>query len=826
MGDSGGDRQPGRSITERENLARAQNMRESTTGAHRVTPPLQASVTVRSQEYALLNEALAALPAQPDAVHQAVLSFARIGLYGPVRDLITDARWGLLRRDEYRALLKRLEHAPTGRIEWSSLTRRFENNSRRLLTARPHLAAWEQNWRKLPERAALYRSLDGNHHLLMRGEDGVPHGRAPLLDVRGVLDGLKLPHGAHAHTCPPYALCDDRFGALLSRVFDLTRRMLHGFAPRLYALEHDEEALGAALYLLEDIEPLCHERVELLIGPDCVERLQALLDAAPERDLPRHVLGFPATGDLQARVLAAVENLTARRAAAATSHMGAARQWYANHTTLYWSERFARPRREPLRVLGLTSRFTTVLQYAMRDLRAAFERRGHRFHTLIEPTDHDLLTPLEVTRTINEFRPDLVIAIDHTRAGQNGLIPDRVPFVCWVQDLLPHLMTPRAGESMNDLEFFIAPELHQFVTTYRYPAERGLAWTLATDAALYSADPLPEIDLAPHRCDVSYVSNQSQTPEAFVADYLARSMNHDKGRVLCEWLWRRIESQVRGGASPPSATLLLPEAREATGIAPSDAAAADLLSRTFIHPLSELIFRQSTLEWVAAYCEQTGRTLRLYGLGWESHPRLGRYACGVARNGVMLRAVYQASRVNLQVIGSGAVHQRLLDGLAAGGFFLIRSCPLDHLHEPVTALLDEVDRLGLSGDATFSPSDHPVLAAALATTRYLRGLAPLPPGGDSKPPDVMRITSDELAYYRDLASSGYRRVAGAVFADYASVSFSSREELRARLDRYLECPQSRAPVAARMREVVLQRFTYDSLIDALLDKLARHFRTD
>lgn len=791
-----------------------------------MTPPPHTASTARNQEYALLNEALAALPAQSDAVHQAVLSFARIGLYGPARDLITDARWGLLQRDEYRALIKQLEHAPTGRVEWSSLAQRFEDNCRKLLTARPHLAAWEQTWRKLPERAALYRSLDGNHHLLMRGEDGVLRGPAPLLDVRGVLDGLKLPHGAHAHTCPPYALCDDRFGALLSRVFALTRRMLHGFSPRLYALEGDAGALGAALYFLEDIEPLCHERVELLIGPDCVERFTALLDGAPQRDLPQHVLGLPAAGDLQTRVLAALGDISSRRAATATSHLVAARQWYANKTALDWAERFAAAQREPLRVLGLTSRFTTVLQYVMRDLRAAFERKGHRFHTLIESTDHDLLTPLEITRTVNEFRPDLVIAIDHTRAGQNGLIPERVPFVCWAQDALPHLMTPRAGESMNDLEFFIAPELHQFVTTYRYPAERGLAWTLATDAALYSADPLPEIDLAPHRCDVSYVSNQSQTPEAFVADYLARSMNHDKGRILCEWLWRRIESQVRGGASPPSATLLLPEAREATGIAPSDAAAADLLARTFIHPLSELIFRQSTLEWVAAYCEQTGRTLRLYGLGWESHPRLGRYACGVARNGAMLRAVYQASRVNLQVIGSGAVHQRLLDGLAAGGFFLIRACPLDRLHEPVTALLDEVDRLGLSGDATFSPSDHPVLAAALAKARYLRGLAPMPPGGDSKPPDVLRITSEELAHYRDLASSGYRRVAGAVFADYASVSFSGREELHARLGRFLESPQSRTAVANRMREVVLQRFTYDSLVGAFMNLLARYFRAD
>lgn len=791
-----------------------------------MTPSPSTASTVRSQEYVLLNDALAALPAQPDAVHQAVLSFARIGLYGPARDLVTDARWGLLQREEYRALLKQIEHAPSGRVEWSALASRFERNCRQLLAARPQLGEFEPAWRALPARSALFRSLDGNHHLLTRGDDGVARGLSSLVDTRGILFDLKLPHGPHAHTCPPYALCDDRFGLLLSRVFDLTRRMLHGFAPRLYVLEQDADAVGAALHLLDDIEPLCHERVELLMGPACVERFKALLDSAPERDLPRHVLGLPATGDLQARVLAALGDTASHRATAATSHVVDARQWYASQTTLNWAARFAPDRREPLRVLGLTSRFTTVLQFVMRDLRAAFERKGHRFHTLIEPSDHDLLTPLHIARTVNEFRPDLVIAIDHTRTGQNGLIPDHVPYVCWAQDALPHLMSPRAGESMNDLEFFIAPELHQFVQTYRYPADRGLAWTLATDSTLYSADPMPEVELAPHRCDVSYVSNQSQTPEDFVADYLARSMNHEKGRVLCEWLWRRIESRVRDGESPLSATLLLPEARDATGIAPSDPGAADLLARTFIHPLSELIFRQSTLEWVAEYCERTGRTLHLYGLGWESHPRLGRFARGVAKNGVMLRAVYQASRVNLQVIGSGAVHQRLLDGLAAGGFFLIRACPLDRLHEPVSTVLGEMNRLGGSTDMTISPTEHPRLAAALAEARYLRGLAHVPTTSGSISSGASRVSSEELAHYRDLASSEYRRSAGAVFADYTAVSFSNREELHARLDRYLENPMARAPIAARMREAVLQRFTYDSLVDALLGKLARHFVAD
>ncbi len=93
------------------------------------------------------------------------------------------------------------------------------------------------------------------------------------------------------------------------------------------------------------------------------------------------------------------------------------------------------------------------------------------------------------------------------------MFPSNLPFVCWAQDLLPHLMCREAGESMGPLDFFIAPDVIQFERNYGYPARRGLVSTMVTNDGVYSSEPLPADLLAQYRCDFSFVSNQSSEPK-------------------------------------------------------------------------------------------------------------------------------------------------------------------------------------------------------------------------------------------------------------------------------------------------------------------------
>jgi len=99
----------------------------------------------------------------------------------------------------------------------------------------------------------------------------------------------------------------------------------------------------------------------------------------------------------------------------------------------------------------------------------------------------------------------------------------------------------------------------------------------------------------------------------------------------------------------------------------------EALVTLFTHQINNAMFRHQTLRWAA----ESGANLHLYGNGWENHPQFSPYARGVADNQDQLPIIYQASAINLQVTPFGAVHQRLLDGLVAGGFFLLRSVTAD-----------------------------------------------------------------------------------------------------------------------------------------------------
>jgi hypothetical protein len=329
---------------------------------------------------------------------------------------------------------------------------------------------------------------------------------------------------------------------------------------------------------------------------------------------------------------------------------------------------------------------------------------------------------------------------------------------------------------------------------------------------------MPDGVLAPLRCEFSYVSNQSQLPEAFHRDALRRMAKDDRARTLLEHLFEKIacelEEDPRHAVGRP-AMIVLAQAMEATGIQPDSAQADDTIARFYIHPLTELIFRQQALGWAADYCEARGLRLSLYGRGWERHPRFAKYARGIAENGEQLRAIYQASAVNLQVIGSGAIHTRLLDGLAAGGFFMIRFVPIDAMKEPIGRLLEEVDRLGIQSDCTYREDGHAEFASALRDLyRFETGWAGPP----------TRLTQANLARYRGMAEDRFRRNAGAVFADYPQVVFDSEDAFSRVADACLANPERRRDLAAAMREDVLRQFTYGAFVDQLLEFIEQRLR--
>ena len=225
------------------------------------------------------------------------------------------------------------------------------------------------------------------------------------------------------------------------------------------------------------------------------------------------------------------------------------------------------------------------------------------------------------------------------------------------------------------------------------------------------------------------------------------------------------------------------------------------LSDFFIQRINNSLFRHQAL----TRATELGINLYLWGRGWEQHPRFARFAKGIACNQSQLCAIYQASKINLQLTPTGAVHQRLLDGLAAGGFFLLRYCPgdlADRLHKKMWDWSIQHD---IHTHDEFLAGMDAQVQQWLAEYRQLMGVA------------LQDYAPDIIAHLKLSADVDFTRSAGSTWDEYDRINFSSREQLGQLVKHYLAHQAERQSIARSMRQVVINRFTYRATSLRLLD---------
>ena len=481
-----------------------------------------------------------------------------------------------------------------------------------------------------------------------------------------------------------------------------------GWRPPLYFVLPDLERLWALLHLHDWRDLLADLRVRLFAGPDAVDRLNAAMATDLACPLPHRWATvdpqvWPAGTDFEALRDAAV----ARREADFQRHLDAAKAYVPQRPTFGTK----------LRVLGLTSRYTTFLQHSMRDWLAAFDRLGHVTRLVIDPADHEVCGEQYRARVCAEFQPDLIVVIDHGRRTVGGL-PPAVPVVMWVQDHMDHIYSAESGAAQGDRDFCLGFGRLQLSQRYGYPADRFLSACVGVNDDRFAPTPLSAAERDRFACDVSYVSHASTPADLLLAERLPLLESTDGARLYRDGFDRMVAHYEAGGGAmlEPNVRAMLRAAMDATGVQCQGKAEA-IAIQFFQATIGNALFRHQTLQWVS----DLGVDLRLYGRGWEQHPTLARHARGTADNAAQLSAIYRASRINLQAIVTGAVHQRLLDGLAAGGFFLVRRTPVDELGRHYLTLWDWCQRHGIASEAEFRRRADPTVRRVCHTLNGILG---------------------------------------------------------------------------------------------------------
>lgn len=756
-----------------------------------------ATTRARGDHYTAAHHAAVAMQRNPTdaaAFAQYVRCLLGLGLGRAAMRFIERARQSIGPESELGNALAQMltiaERCPAGVVPWAIRAKCFSAN---LDALRPRyaelcdtLAAAATAGRS---RYEIHRAQDGNWQIF---DTQTLRWCGGLADHR--VDATSRFQGPNALNVAATTAFDGvGVGALFGEFMQRSRRTFLTYSAAVVLVETDPLALALAMHLHDWRELLSEPRLHVFIGAEAEADAIAWLDADPCRPLPmsvqRVILTDRPPTSLHVSLGGVLERRTVRKARLV--HELNNRQPARDVT--YWARRYvaaAAGEAPPLRVLGLTSRYTTVLQYSIRELLDAAERAGCQTQLVMEPNDHS--NDSDMVGRIAAFDPDLIVQLSRMRYEYPEL-PRNVPFISWDQDNLGVMRTEQATKSLDRLTFVAGHGAWHGRIHLGWPDSQALpvAPVIAAAVQTYSAEPVSAALRERYACDFSLVSHCSDSPESLRGRALAAWREHDVLGRIFESASQRVLDESRAGRNWTHCQIygLVRECAAAQGVELRPAMVSEMYLA--LYTLADRAFRHCTLEWVADYAERTGRTLRLYGNGWELHPRFGRFAAGRAEFGEHLRAIYQATRINLQVIESGFLHSRSVDGLSAGGFFLARRTDYDRVNAAIGVLGAHVDRTGIDSLPRLLESTDASVRTAI---EYLT-------------PRVDWSAAEMWPWIRKIRD---RLNPHSLFEDFERITFDDAASFAARADEFLNDDAARAKIVDRMRRVVVEQLSYDA----------------
>ena len=301
--------------------------------------------------------------------------------------------------------------------------------------------------------------------------------------------------------------------------------------------------------------------------------------------------------------------------------------------------------------------------------------------------------------------------------------------------------------------------------------------------------PLDEADLAAFGCDVSFVSDDSTPPETLLSRAAERAASHDVKHLLWE-IFDRLRADYQGDRPlfhPAAVAVRVRQAAAGLGLQLGADAHATLVG--FFDDVNRVLFQHQTLSWLAG---DANFKVHLYGSGWEQHPKLARHARGVVRDDRMRRIILRASKINLAASPYGAVAPPLIDGVTAGGFFLMRYSAADVIEKFYPPLIDFCAREHLHTNAALDARATPGVRGLLAFASRTLGV------------DVLSDWPDFVPHLLSVRAQPRSRSAAVIWPDhYAGVCFSSRDELLNVTAKYLYDEPQRRQLAEAMRRQLI-----------------------
>jgi hypothetical protein len=742
----------------------------------------------------------------------ATKAYLALGLLDLGKEMLDETLQGISLPSELHTIRNQINALPDGGSKpWSATSDRWQANIEALAARGLDTEVLRRAWQDHGSRFRLYQEKGGQMHVRWQTPDNVWRW-FPTFANHVVEEGRRPLPDDHGRDRPgPYLIEGLGLGGFVARLHEASQRTFLTYSCPLFLVEPNAALVAVALQLRDWSAILGDPRVYLATGPQWAEELCTCWDDDLDLPFPTRLITISRTDQtLNPTVLEVVEQASQRRACRAEQSLADLERRYEGRDAAYWAKRYQTALSgggAPLRILSAVSRHTTFLQYSLRDAQRALEALGHQCVVLTEQSDHTTTGVLSIHRAVRELDPDLFLALDHLRPEFGMAMPAALPILTWDQDQLPHVITKENLAKVAPHDFLVGCSKPACMDQ-GLPAGQYLAARLPTCPEQFGGPPLTDEESQRYGCDFSYVSHASQTPRAFHDQERSR-IGDPRLLQLFDTLFERLPELLTTHYVATGAVIadLIESSCHACGITSVDDETRRWLSVWYLWRLGDRLFRHQALGWVADWAQQNGHSLRIYGNGWDRHPTLSRFAAGPAANGRELVCIYRASKINLQLIPAGFIHQRALDGLAAGGFFLTRANPQELRGSTVAPLLERVRSLGIESSRDLLTREDAELRKRLEA-HYGELLGSLNP--------------DDPNVLRHLQIAGELPLAPEVFDDFSAVAFHSPETFAAAANRFLHDDRARTDITTRMRDIVLERFSYRATLAQFLRAMTNH----
>jgi hypothetical protein len=474
-----------------------------------------------------------------------------------------------------------------------------------------------------------------------------------------------------------------------------------GFQQIVYLLELHPVLFKIFLYFTDITAAVKQKRFRMFVGSDAIHRFDQYLCSHLEARIPNQYFSHPSyqSNKYHQFIQHRIEIIRKYRETESLKIIDELKRYYNSVTLEQWQQKFKD--RNNLKVMGLASTLTSFLQYCMRDLMEGFQDAGHSAELIIEKDALSTISILEILRSIKRIKPDLILNIDHLR-DETKWLPQKVPFVCWIQDTLPQLCEYTGLEVTPwDTIYVISKPwiqgLKDVNKTYEKTDLKMLSLGINKKLYFPITNILKQYDIS----YISHISNPEDTLWPFRNNKYSIEWNNEEMKLIKNHTTTRQQlnkyyfnlTKELDKLSLEQLTTLLTEDIQKIKFLETIFLKIDLpVNKNIIDSLNcySRLWRDliTQIKWRPVHhLHLNGIKIAVWGNNWDKLPGMKKAAKGVAANGAEINNIQNQSIICLNNSGGLSFHMRAAEIMGSGSFMLSRKIINDGF--PLTDYFEE-----------------------------------------------------------------------------------------------------------------------------------------